>query len=206
MKFYKSYIFFIKFFNHYLIFKMLADFYFAFEQNYQKLREEYDDIELYIRELESQSSRTTDVADHFAARANEVQWQRREEFLHGCAFFKQYYDDLVLTRTQVANTRIREITSIFLKLMETWARVDFRWMEIQAAPVLMEHDRNDLIRRLVAMFDLPQLNVELLSLFILFKKKKEEIIKDLELCEQHCTDAIGRFALETARAYRLEEH
>ena len=180
---------------------MLANFYFEFEQNYQRLRGEYDDIELYMRELESQSSRTTDVADHFAARANEIQWQRREEFLHGCAFFKRYYDDLVMTRAQIANARIREITSIFLKLTETWARVGFRWMEIQAAPVLMEHDRDDLIRRLVAMFDLPQLNAELSSLFVLFKKKKQEIIKDKDLCEQHCTDAVGRFALVTARAY-----
>lgn len=183
---------------------MLANFYFDFEQNYQRLRGEYDDIELHMREFESYSSWNADVADHFATRANEVQWQRHEEFLHCCAFHKQYYNDLVMTRVQIANARIREITSIFLKLTETWARVSFRWMEIQAAPVLMEHDRNDLIRRLVAMFDLPQLNAELSSLFVLFKKKKQEIIKDKELCEQDCADAVGRFALVTARAYGLK--
>lgn len=184
---------------------MLANFYFDFEQNYQKLRGEYDEIELHIRELESQSSWNADVADYFATRANEIQWQRREEFLHCCAFHKQYYNDLVMTRAQIANARIREITSIFLKLTETWARVGLRWVEIQAQPVLMEHDRDDLIRRLVAMFDLPRLNAEFSSLFVLFKKKKQEIIKDKETSERDCADAVGRFALVTAGAYGLGE-
>lgn len=184
---------------------MLANFYFDFEQNYQKLRGEYDNIERHIRELESYSSWTADVADHFATRANEVQWQRREEFLHCCAFHKQYYNDLVKTRVQIANARIREITSIFLKLTETWARVGLRWAEIQAQPVLMDHDRDDLIRRLVAMFDLPRLNAEFSSLFVLFKKKKEEIIKEKKVSEWDCSDAVDRFALVTARAYGLKE-